>query len=133
MYCLKIYNKLFRGDFIVEYNFQQYGAIAALDECIPYMEDMVKEYNKRRTYLLNSFKELGIDCFESKGAFYLFPSIKKFNMSSRDFCLMMLHEHNILVVPGTAFCDSGEGYIRISYATGIDKLKQLIEVLKELK
>ena len=110
----------------------QYGAIAALDECIPFMEEMVKEYNQRRIYLLNSFKELRIDCFESKGAFYLFPSIKKYNMSSRDFCLMMLHEHNILVVPGTAFGDSGEGYIRISYATNMNKIEKLICIMQKL-
>ena len=110
----------------------QYGARAALDVCIPDMEDMVKEYNRRREYLLKSFKELGIDCFDARGAFYLFPSIKKFGMSSRDFCLKLLHEHNVLVVPGTAFGDSGEGYIRISYATSMERLKIFIETLKKL-
>ena len=111
----------------------QYGAITALDRCISDVISMVKEYNKRRTYLLDSFKELGIDCFEAKGAFYLFPSIKTFNMSSREFCLKLLKEHNVLVVPGTAFGDSGEGFIRISYATSIKNLKIFISVLKELK
>lgn len=110
----------------------QYGAIAALDKCIPDMEAMVKEYNRRREYLLNSFKELGIDCFTAKGAFYLFPSIKGFNMSSRDFCLKLLNEYNVLVVPGTAFGDSGEGYIRISYATSMERLKIFIESLRQL-
>ena len=110
----------------------QYGAIAALDKCIPDMEAMVKEYNRRREYLLNSFKELGIDCFTAKGAFYLFPSIKRFNMSSRDFCLKLLNEYNVLVVPGTAFGDSGEGYIRISYATSMERLKIFIESLRQL-
>ena len=111
----------------------QYGAIAALDECILEMEDMVKEYDRRRQYLLSSFKELGIDCFDAKGAFYLFPSIKKYNMSSREFSLKMLHEYGVLVVPGTAFGDSGEGFIRISYATGMEKLKVFIKTLKEIK
>ena len=110
----------------------QYGAIAALDECIPYMEEMVKEYNRRREYLLNSFKELGIDCFDARGAFYLFPSIKRFNMSSRDFCLKLLHEYNVLVVPGTAFGDSGEGSIRISYATSMERIKQFVETLRKI-
>jgi len=110
----------------------QYGAKAALDECIPYMEDMVKEYNRRREYLLTSFKELGIDCFDAHGAFYLFPSIKKFGMSSRDFCLKLLHEHNVLVVPGTAFGDSGESFIRISYSANMRKLKSFVDVLKSL-
>lgn len=111
----------------------QYGAIAALDNCIPDMLDMVKEYNRRREYLLKSFKELGIDCFDARGAFYLFPSIKNFNMSSREFCLKMLNEHNVLVVPGTAFGDSGEGYIRISYATSMERLKIFVEALKNVK
>ena len=110
----------------------QYGAITALDECIPDVLLMVEEYNKRRTYLLNSFKELGIDCFEAEGAFYLFPSIKKFNMTSREFCLKLLKEHNVLVVPGTAFGHSGEGFIRISYATSMKNLEIFISVLKEL-
>ena len=110
----------------------QYGAIAALDKCIPDMESMVKEYNLRREYLLKSFKELGIECFDAKGAFYLFPSIKKFNMSSRDICLKLLHEHNVLVVPDSAFGESGEGYIRISYAASMEKLKAFINALKQL-
>ena len=110
----------------------QYGAIAALDECITDVEKMVSEYNRRREYLLKSFNELGIDCFEAKGAFYLFPSIKKFNLSSRDFCLKLLHEHNVLVVPGTAFGDSGEDFIRISYATSMKRLQAFIKELKDL-
>ena len=82
---------------------------------------------KARASLL--FKELGIECFEAKGAFYLFPSIKKFNLSSREICLKLLHEHNVLVVPGTAFGDSGEGFIRISYAYSIENLKEAISRL----
>ena len=109
----------------------QYGAIAALDQCVPDMENIVKEYNCRREYLLKSFKELGIECFDAKGAFYLFPSIKKFNLSSREICLKLLHEHNVLVVPGTAFGDSGEGFIRISYASDINRLKIFVETLRE--
>ncbi|MBO6261706.1 MAG: pyridoxal phosphate-dependent aminotransferase [Bacilli bacterium] len=110
----------------------QYGAISALDYCISDMENMVKEYNNRREYLLKSFKELDIQCFDAEGAFYLFPSIKKYNLSSREFCLKLLQEYDVLVVPGTAFGDSGEGYIRISYAAGMDKLERLIEVLRLL-
>ena len=111
----------------------QYGAIAALDYCMKDVEYMVSEYNRRREYLLSSFKELGIQCFDAEGAFYLFPSIKKFNLPSREFCLKLLQDFDVLVVPGTAFGDSGEGYIRISYAAGMDKLERLIEVLKMLK
>ena len=111
----------------------QYGAKAALDYCIHDMENMVAEYNRRREYLLKSFKELGIDCFNAEGAFYLFPSIKKFGMSSREFCLKLLNEYDVLVVPGTAFGDSGEGYIRISYAANMEKLKTFVKSLKTLK
>ena len=111
----------------------QYGAKAALDYCIPDMENMVTEYNRRREYLLKSFKELGIDCFNAEGAFYLFPSIKKFRMSSREFCLKLLNEYDVLVVPGTAFGDSGEGYIRISYAASMEKLKKFVTTLSFLK
>ena len=110
----------------------QYGAIAALDKCLPDVDKMVSEYNRRRTYLLNSFKKLGIDCFDAQGAFYLFPSIKKYGVSSRELCLKLLHEHNVLVVPGTAFGDSGEGHIRISYATSMERIKQFIKTLKTL-
>ena len=108
----------------------QYGAKAALDYCIPDVENMVAEYNRRREYLLNSFKELGIECFNAEGAFYLFPSIKKFGMSSREFCLKLLNEYDVLVVPGTAFGDTGEGYIRISYAASMEKLKIFINSLR---
>lgn len=111
----------------------QYGAKAALDYCIPDMENMAAEYNRRREYLLRSFKELGINCFNAEGAFYLFPSIKKFGMSSREFCLKLLNEYDVLVVPGTAFGDSGEGYIRISYAASMEKLKIFIEALNNLQ
>ncbi len=110
----------------------QYGAKAALDYCIPDVENMVAEYNRRREYLLKSFKELGIDCFNAEGAFYLFPSIKKFGMSSREFCLKLLNEYDVLVVPGTAFGDTGEGYIRISYAASMEKLAIFIDALKSL-
>ena len=111
----------------------QYAAKVAIDECIPDVEKMCKEYNNRREYLLSSFKELNIKCFNAEGAFYLFPSIKSFKMSSRDFCLKLLNEYNVLVVPGTAFGESGEGYIRISYATSMDKLHIFIDSLKKLK
>ena len=111
----------------------QYGAREGLDKCIPDMEKMVQEYDNRRKYLLNSFKELGIDCFDARGAFYLFPSIEKFGLTSREFCLKLLNEYDVLVVPGTAFGESGEGHIRISYAAKKDNLVKFIEALKKVK
>lgn len=111
----------------------QYGAITALDDCVPDVLKMINEYNSRREFLLRSFKEIGVDCFDAKGAFYLFPSIKSFGMSSKDICLKLLKEYDILVVPGTAFGDSGEGYIRISYAANKKKLAAFIAAIKEIK
>lgn len=109
----------------------QYGAIAALDYCIPDVEHMVEEYNNRRKYLLNSFKELGVDCFPANGAFYLFFSIKKYGLSSRDFCFAMLDKYNVLVVPGIAFGNSCEGFIRICYAASMENLKLFIDALRD--
>ena len=109
----------------------QYGS-ESFDQCYLELEQMVKEYNLRRKYLLESFKKLGIECFEAKGAFYLFPSIKRFNMSSRDFCLKMLHQYNVLVVPGNAFGDSGEGFIRISYATSSKNIEIFVNALERM-
>ena len=111
----------------------QYGAIVALNSCMDSVKAMVNEYNERRLFLLDNLKKLNIDCFDAKGAFYLFPSIKGFGLSSRDFCLTMLQDYGVLVVPGTAFGDSGEGYIRISYAASMDKLKLFVESLKKMK
>lgn len=110
----------------------QYGAIEGLRSCIVDVENMKNEYNQRRKYLLDSLKRIGFDCFEAKGAFYLFPNIKKSGLSSRDFCLKLLKEYNVLVVPGTAFGESGEGYIRISYAADFKKIKALVEALEKM-
>ena len=111
----------------------QYAAKAALDYCIPDVINMKSEYNKRREYLLSSFKKLGIECYDAEGAFYLFPSIKKFGLSSREFALKLLNEYDVLVVPGTAFGESGEGYVRVSYAANMEKLKIFIKALKSLQ
>jgi len=110
----------------------QYASITAIDECIPDMLYMISEYDKRRIYLLKSFKELGIDCSDAKGAFYLFPNISKFGLSSREFCLKLLKEYKFLVVPGTAFGESLEGYVRITYATKMENLEKFVATLKSL-
>lgn len=109
----------------------QYGAIS-FDSCFDDLQKMVEEYDSRRTYLLKQFKALNIDCFEAKGAFYLFPSIKKFKLSSKEFCLKLLNEYGVLVVPGTAFGDGGEGYIRLSYATSMKNIKFFVDSLKRM-
>lgn len=101
----------------------QYAAIEALKNGDEDVEMMVDSYNQRRRFLMHRFKEMGIKCFEPFGAFYVFPSIKEFGMSSEDFAMRLLREENVACVPGTAFGDSGEGYLRISYAYSIEKLK----------
>ena len=109
----------------------QYAAIEALkngDEDVALMRE---SYNQRRRFLLYAFKEMGLDCFEPFGAFYVFPCIKEFGMSSDDFAMKLLQDKKIAVVPGTAFGDSGEGFLRISYAYSIEKLKYAMEKLGE--
>lgn len=105
----------------------QYAAIEALRHGDDDVEKMRDEYDWRRRFLLNAFEEMGIECFEPYGAFYMFPSIKKFGMSSDEFATRLLKEEKIAVVPGTAFGDCGEGFLRISYAYSIDDLKAALE------
>lgn len=102
----------------------QYAAVEALANSEDSVEQMVSAYNERRRFLLYSFKEMGIECFEPFGAFYVFPSIRKFGMSSDEFATRLLKEQKLAVVPGTAFGECGEGNIRISYAYSIDDLKK---------
>ncbi|ADL35567.1 aspartate/tyrosine/aromatic aminotransferase [Butyrivibrio proteoclasticus B316] len=105
----------------------QYAAVEALKNGDEDVRMMREEYNHRRRYLLNKFKEIGLPCFEPYGAFYVFPCIKKFGMSSDEFCTRLLTEEKLAVVPGTAFGDCGEGYIRISYAYSLENLKTAME------
>ncbi len=109
----------------------QYAAIEALKNGDEDVAIMRESYNQRRRFLLNAFKEMGLECFEPFGAFYVFPCIKEFGMSSDDFAMKLLQEKKIAVVPGTAFGDSGEGFLRISYAYSIEKLKYAMEKLSE--
>ena len=105
----------------------QYAAVEALrngDEDVAMMRE---SYNQRRRYLLHAFKEMNIDCFEPMGAFYTFPNIKRFGMSSDEFATTLLKEEKVAVVPGTAFGDCGEGFLRISYAYSLEDLKRALE------
>ena len=108
----------------------QYAGVEALrngDEDVAMMRE---EYNRRRRYLLNEFKEMGLQCFEPYGAFYVFPCIRQFGMTSDEFATRLLREEKLAVVPGTAFGDCGEGYIRISYAYSLEDLKKAMERLR---
>ncbi|SET41404.1 aminotransferase class I/II-fold pyridoxal phosphate-dependent enzyme [[Clostridium] polysaccharolyticum] len=101
----------------------QYAAIEALKNGDSDIEVMRESYNERRRFLLKALREIGFDCFEPFGAFYVFPSIRKFGMTSDEFANRLLQEEKLAVVPGTAFGDCGEGFLRISYAYSIEELK----------
>ncbi len=108
----------------------QYAAIEALKNGDNDVEEMKTSYNQRRRYLLHRFKEMGLECFEPFGAFYVFPCIKEFGMTSEEFATKFLTEEKVATVPGTAFGQSGEGYLRISYAYSLDTLKIAMEKLE---
>ncbi|MDO4326747.1 MAG: aminotransferase class I/II-fold pyridoxal phosphate-dependent enzyme [bacterium] len=104
----------------------QYAAVAALKNGDEAVAQMREAYNQRRRFVLNCFKEMDMDCFEPYGAFYTFPSIKRFGMTSDEFALRLLEEEKVAVVPGTAFGDCGEGFLRISYAYSLEELKEAL-------
>ena len=109
----------------------QYAAVEALKNGEDDVKAMRQEYNQRRRYLMNAFKEMGLECFEPFGAFYVFPCIKEFGMTSEEFATKFLEEERVAAVPGSAFGDSGEGFLRISYAYSLDNLKIAMERLKQ--
>lgn len=108
----------------------QYSAVEALKKGDEDVKLMRESYNQRRRFLMNAFKEMGLKCFEPYGAFYVFPCIKEFGMTSEEFAMKFLEEEHVAVVPGTAFGDSGEGFLRISYAYSIENLKKAMIRLK---
>lgn len=101
----------------------QYAAVEAMRNGDEDVAQMREAYNQRRRYLMHAFKEMGLECFEPFGAFYVFPSIKEFGMTSEEFATRLLEEEKVAVVPGTAFGDCGEGFLRISYAYSLEDLK----------
>jgi aminotransferase len=105
----------------------QEAAIEAMRNGRADMIEMREQYLVRRNFLVHSFRAMGLPCFEPQGAFYLFPNIKSTGKSSRDFAFGLLKEQQVAVVPGTAFGSSGEGYVRCSYATGMDQLQIAVE------
>ncbi len=108
----------------------QFGAIVALTSCEDAVISMKKEYKKRRNYVYRRLISMGLECTIPEGAFYIFPSIKKTGLSSEDFCISLLEKEKVVVVPGSAFGESGEGYIRISYAYSLEDLKEALDRLE---
>lgn len=109
----------------------QYAAIEALKNGMPDVERMREAYNQRRRFLVKALRDMGLPCFEPYGAFYVFPNISKFGMTSEEFATRLLHEKRVAVVPGDAFGKCGEGFLRISYAYSIEDLKKALEKIKE--
>jgi aminotransferase len=105
----------------------QYAAIEALKNADDEVAEMVKEYNRRRRLVLNGFRGIGLECFEPKGAFYVFPDIRKSGMTSDHFCERLLMEEKVLMVPGNAFGECGEGFVRATYATSTENLIEAIK------
>jgi len=109
----------------------QYAAVDALKNGDEDVEKMREEYNGRRRFLLHRFKEMGLRCFEPYGAFYMFPNIQEFGMTSEEFASRFLQEEKVAVVPGTAFGACGEGFLRISYAYSLESLKLALERMEK--
>jgi len=108
----------------------QYAAVEALKSGDSSVEEMSREYNRRRRVLLNGFRKMGLECFEPLGAFYIFPSIKSIGITSDEFCEQLLLSEKVLVVPGNAFGECGEGFIRVCYASSME---DIIEALKRME
>ena len=115
----------------------QYAAIEALENCDEEVQHMVKEYNVRRRYLVEAFNRIGLTCFEPEGAFYVFPCIRSTGLTSEEFCEQLLAKEKVAVVPGNAFGESGEGFVRVSYAYSPKHLMEAVErienFIRELK
>ena len=109
----------------------QYAAVVAMRECDAEIEKMRLEYNQRRRLVVKGFNDMGLHCFEPKGAFYVFPCIKTTGMSSQEFCQELLMNKKVAVVPGDAFGECGEGYIRISYAYSVEHLTTALKRIRE--
>lgn len=104
----------------------QYAAIEGLRNCGDEVQQMRNAYDQRRRFLLHEFRRMGLECFEPFGAFYVFPSIREFGMTSEEFATRFLDEEKVAAVPGTAFGESGEGYLRVSYAYSLEDLKEAV-------
>ena len=108
----------------------QYAAVEALKNCDTEVQKMKEEYDRRRKFMLSRLRGMGLKCFEPFGAFYIFPNISEFGMTSDEFATRFLNEERVAAVPGTAFGDCGEGFLRMSYASSLDNLKTAMERLE---
>jgi len=109
----------------------QHAALAAMRDGEPFVQEMVAEYDRRRRLIVGGLNEIGLKCFEPQGAFYAFPSIEVTGMDGNEFAETLLHEEKVAVVPGVAFGEAGEGYVRCSYATAYEKIEEALERLHQ--
>lgn len=128
---VKVMTKIHQSCIMSAPTTSQYAAITALRQCDDQIEMMRDEYNRRRRYVVKALNEMGLTCFEPRGAFYVFPSIQISGMTSSEFCEQLLREKEVAIIPGSAFGASGEGYARISYAYSVDHLQTAMKRIRE--
>jgi len=128
---VKVMTKIHQSCIMSAPTTSQYAAITALRQCDDQIEMMRDEYNRRRRYVVKALNEMGLTCFEPRGAFYVFPSIQISGLTSSEFCEQLLREKKVAIIPGSAFGASGEGYARISYAYSVDHLQTAMKRIRE--
>ena len=128
---VKVMTKIHQSCIMSAPTTSQYAAITALRQCDDQIEMMRDEYNRRRRYVVKALNEMGLTCFEPRGAFYVFPSIQISGLTSSEFCEQLLWEKEVAIIPGSAFGASGEGYARISYAYSVDHLQTAMKRIRE--
>lgn len=128
---VKVMTKIHQSCIMSAPTTSQYAAITALRQCDDQIEMMRDEYNRRRRYVVKALNEMGLTCFEPRGAFYVFPSIQISGLTSSEFCEQLLREKEVAIIPGSAFGASGEGYARISYAYSVDHLQTAMKRIRE--
>ena len=128
---VKVMTKIHQSCIMSAPTTSQYAAITALRQCDDQIEMMRDEYNRRRRYVVKALNDMGLTCFEPRGAFYVFPSIQISGLTSSEFCEQLLREKEVAIIPGSAFGASGEGYARISYAYSVDHLHTAMKRIRE--
>ena len=128
---VKVMTKIYQSCIMSAPTTSQYAAITALRQCDDQIEMMRDEYNRRRRYVVKALNDMGLTCFEPRGAFYVFPSIQISGLTSSEFCEQLLREKEVAIIPGSAFGASGEGYARISYAYSVDHLQTAMKRIRE--
>ena len=128
---VKVMTKIHQSCIMSAPTTSQYAALTALRQCDDQIEMMRDEYNRRRRYVVKALNEMGLTCFEPRGAFYVFPSIQISGLTSSEFCEQLLREKEVAIIPGSAFGASGEGYARISYAYSVDHLQTAMKRIRE--